>query len=143
MDYIKNLIFSLCGASAVVSISKLLLHDSKLSKSVNIFLSLFLMFYMIAPFGNAPTDSKLLNNIDGENFEDFSSENYYSDFIKLAVNKVCEEEKCTVEKIEIKETDLNGETVIEYIEIKLNDSSKAGVVADRLKKEYGFEVRVT
>lgn len=143
MDYIKNLIFSLCGASAVVSISKLLLHDSKLSKSVNIFLSLFLMFYMIAPFGNAPTDSELLNNIDGENFEDFSSENYYSDFIKLAVNKVCEEEKCTAEKIEIHETDLNGETVIEYIEIKLNDSSKAGVVADRLKKEYGFEVRVT
>lgn len=142
MDYIKNLIFSLCGASAVVSISKLILHDSKLSKSVNIFLSLFLMFYMIAPFGNSPTDSELFNNTNGENFEDFSSENYYSDFIKLAVNKVCEQENCTAEKIEIHETDLNGETVIEYIEIKLNDETKAGVVADRLKQEYGFEVKV-
>ncbi len=142
MEYIKNLIFSLCGASAVVSITKLILHDSKLSKSVNIFLSLFLMFYMIAPFGNAPTDSELFNNKNEENFEDFSSENYYSDFIKLAVNKVCEQENCTAEKIEILETELNGETVIEYIEIKLNDETKAGVVADRLKKEYGFEVRV-
>ncbi len=142
MDYIKNLIFSLCGASAVVSISKLILHDSKLSKSVNIFLSLFLMFYMIAPFGNHPTDSELFNNTNGENFEDFSSENYYSDFIKLAVNKVCEQENCTAEKIEIHETDLNGETVIEYIEIKLSDETKAGVVADRLKQEYGFEVKV-
>lgn len=143
MDYIKNLIFSLCGASAVVSISKLILHDSKLSKSVNIFLSLFLMFYMIAPFGDVPPDSELFNDKNGENFEDFSSENYYSDFIKLAVNKVCEEENCAAEKIEIQETDLKGETVIEYIEIKLNDGTKAGVVADRLKKEYGFEVRVT
>lgn len=143
MDYIKNLIFSLCGASAVVSISKLILHDSKLSKSVNIFLSLFLMFYMIAPFGNTQTDSELLNNINQDNFEDFSTENYYSDFIKLAVHKVCEQEKCTAEEIEIHETELNGETVIEYIEIKLNDGSKAGVVADRLRKEYGFEVKVT
>lgn len=143
MDYIKNFIFSLCGASATVSVTKLILHDSKLSKSINIFLSLFLMFYMIAPFGDATADSELFNNISGENFEDFSSENYYSDFIKLAINKVCEQENCMAEKIKIHEIDLNGETVIEYIEIKLNDGTKAGVVADRLKKEYGFEVRVT
>lgn len=142
MELIKNYIFSLCGASIVISVAKIILHNSKLTKTVNIFLSLFLLFYMIAPFGNQKTSTDFYNYVKESNTENYSSDNY-SDFITFAVTRLCEEENCTAEKIQIIEKEKDGEKVIDYIEIKLNDSSKAEIIAEKLKKEYGFEVNVS
>lgn len=142
MELIKNYIFSLCGAGALVSAAKIILHDSKLKKSVNIFLSLFLLFYMVAPFGKANDDALSLKAENREKAETYSSENY-SAFIEVTVEKVCREENCTAEKILIHEKEKDGEKVIDFIEIKLNDKSKADKISEKLKNEYGFEVKVS
>lgn len=142
MELVKNYIFSLCGASIVVSVSKMILHNSKLKKTVNIFLSLFLLFYMVAPFGKQNISTDFFTEQKDSSIEGFSTDSY-TDFIDLAVNGVCEEENCSVDKIKIHEKEKDGEKVIDYIEIKLSDPSKAEKIADRLKKEYGFEVNVS
>ena len=142
MELIKNYIFSLCGASIVVSVSKMILHNSKLKKTVNIFLSLFLLFYMVAPFGKENVSTDFFTEQKDISIEDFSTDSY-SDFIDFAVGKLCEEENCTADKITIYEKEKDGEKVIDYIEIKLNDESKAEKIAERLTKEYGFEVNVS
>ena len=141
MELVKNYIFSLCGASIVVSVSKMILHNSKLKKTVNIFLSLFLLFYMVAPFGKQNVSTDFYIDQKESNFEEYSIDNY-SDFIDFAVNGVCEEENCSADKITIYEKEKDGEKVIDYIEIKLSDPSKSEKIAERLKKEYGFEVSV-
>lgn len=140
MEMIKNYIFSLCGASVIISIAKIILHKSKLSKTVNIFLSLFLLFYMIAPFGKSSDDFAFYEPENIEYTENFSSG--YTEIIKLSVQKVCEEENCVVEEITVHEKEKDGESMIDFIEIKLNDGSKAQTVAEKLKNGYGFEVSV-
>lgn len=142
MELVKNYIFSLCGASIVVSVSKMILHNSKLKKTVNIFLSLFLLFYMVAPFGKENVSTYFFTEQKYSNIEDYTSDNY-SGFIDFAVGKLCEEENCTVDKITIYEKEKDGEKVIDYIEIKLSDPSKAGKISARLKNEFGFEVNVS
>ena len=142
MELVKNYIFSLCGASIVVSVSKMILHNSKLKKTVNIFLSLFLLFYMVAPFGKQNASTEFFAEQKESNFEDYATDNY-SNFIDLAVEKLCEEENCTANKIKIHEKEKDGEKVIDYIEIILSDPSKAEKIAERLTKEYGFEVNVS
>lgn len=140
MEMIKNYIFSLCGASVIISIAKIILHKSKLSKTVNIFLSLFLLFYMIAPFGKLSDDFTFYEPENIEYTENFSSG--YTEIIKLSVQKVCEEENCIAEEITVHEKEKDGESMIDFIEIKLNDGSKAQTVAEKLKNGYGFEVSV-
>lgn len=140
MEMIKNYIFSLCGASVIISIAKIILHKSKLSKTVNIFLSLFLLFYMIAPFGKSRDDFTFYEPENIEYTENFSSG--YTEIIKLSVQKVCEEENCIAEEITVHEKEKDGESMIDFIEIKLNDGSKAQTVAEKLKNGYGFEVSV-
>ncbi len=140
MEMIKNYIFSLCGASVIISIAKIILHKSKLSKTVNIFLSLFLLFYMIAPFGKSSDDFTFYEPENIEYTENFSSG--YTEIIKLSVQKVCEEENCIAEEITVHEKEKDGESMIDFIEIKLNDGSKAQTVAEKLKNGYGFEVSV-
>lgn len=140
MEMIKNYIFSLCGASIIISIAKIILHKSKLSKTVNIFLSLFLLFYMIAPFGKSSDDFTFYEPENIEYTENFSSG--YTEIIKLSVQKVCEEENCIAEEITVHEKEKDGESMIDFIEIKLNDGSKAQTVAEKLKNGYGFEVSV-
>lgn len=142
MELIKNYIFAICGASIIVSVAKIILQNSKLTKTVNIFLSLFLLFYMVAPFGNQKSSTDFYSYVKESNTENYSSDNY-SDFITFAVTKLCEEENCTADKILIHEKERDGEKVIDYIEIKLNDNSKAEKIAEKLKKEYGFEVNVS
>lgn len=141
MELIKNYIFSLCGASIIISVAKIILHKSKLTKTVNIFLSLFLLFYMVAPFGNSSDDFTFYEPENVENTANYS--NNYSEFIKISVKKVCDEENCTAEKITVHEKEKDGENVIDFIEIKLNDKSKAAAVAGKLKNGYGFEVNVS
>lgn len=142
MELIKNYIFSICGAGAVVSAAKIILHNSKLTKTVNIFLSLFLLFYMAAPFGKADTDTFFDDLKKTEESETYPNENY-ADFIKFTVDKVCAEQNCAVEKTVIHEKEKDGEKVIDFIEIELNDKSKAENISEILKNEYGFEVSVS
>lgn len=141
MELIKNYIFSLCGASIIISVAKIILHKSRLTKTVNIFLSLFLLFYMIAPFKSSSDNLDFYESENIKYTEDYL--NGYSEFINISVKKVCDEENCLAEKISVYEKEKDGENVIDFIEIKLNDETKAAAVAEKLKNDYGFEVNVS
>lgn len=141
MELIKNYIFSLCGASIVVSIAKIILHNSKLTKTVNIFLSLFLLFYMVAPFGNNNADMSFSEPQNDKYTQEYTDN--YSEFIDFTVKKVCKEENCTAEKITVHRKEKDGENVVDFIEIKLSDKSKAEKISEKLQNEYGFEVNVS
>lgn len=142
MELIKNYIFSLCGASIIVSITKIILHKSKLTKAVNIFLSLFLLFYMVAPFGIKNTDMNFYESGNAKYTQNYSDDGY-SEFIDFTVRKVCEEENCTAERIIVHQKEKDGESAVDFIEIKLNDKSKAEIISEKLKNKYGFEVNVS
>lgn len=141
MEMIKNYIFSLCGASIVVSVAKMILHNSKFTKTVNIFLSLFLLFYMVAPFGNKNADMSFYEPKSSKNTEDYSDS--YSELIDFTVKKVCRDENCNAEKIAVHLKEKDGENVVDFIEIEVDDKSKAEKISEKLKNEYGFEVKVS
>ena len=52
MDNFKLWAYSLCGAIVITSVFKLIVSESRLKKSINIFLSAFLFFYSIIPLGD-------------------------------------------------------------------------------------------
>lgn len=141
MEMIKNYIFSVCGASIVVSLAKIILHNSKLTKTVNIFLSLFLLFYMVAPFGSKNADMSFPEPQKDSYTQEYSDG--YSEFINFTIKKVCKEENCTAEKITVHRKEKDGENVVDFIEIKLNDRLKAEKISEKLQNEYGFEVKVS
>ncbi len=142
MELIKNFIFSLCGASIIASITKIILHKSKMTKAVNIFLSLFLLFYMVAPFGNKNTNMNFYESENTNHSHNYSADGY-SEFIDFTVKTVCEEENCTAEKVIVHRKEKDGESTVDFIEVKLNDKSKSEIISEKLKNKYGFEVNVS
>ena len=58
MDGFKTWILSVCGAMILSSLFKMILSDSSLKKSVNIFFSLFILFYTVVPLSGSIVESK-------------------------------------------------------------------------------------
>lgn len=141
MELLKNWIFSVCGASITVSIIKLILNESKVKKTVNVFLSIFLLFYMIAPFGKKENRPENFD-FEKEYSSEFSTTNSYEDLIYSAIETVCQKEKCKVLDINIDYTELDSEIVIKDITVIINNKEKAEVIKEELKVKYGFEVTV-
>ena len=52
MDNIKIWTFSLCGALFITAIFRIIISGSRLEKSVNIFLSVFIFLYAVLPINN-------------------------------------------------------------------------------------------
>lgn len=139
MELLKNWIFSVCGASMVSSIIKIIFKGSKVSKSVNIFLSLFLMFYMISPF-DTKTDYYWKTGTN----KDISYNNYsYSEFIEVAINDVCQEEGCEILSLKIDEDNKNDEVVINSVDLTIDDKDKCSSIKDKIMSKFGFEVYVS
>ena len=85
MDTFKLWILSVCGASAITSLCRLLVSKSKLKKTTNIFFSLFVLLYMLFPFANS--NDVLFNNDDIESEISFDF-NYRDGYEKLVNEKI-------------------------------------------------------
>lgn len=142
MDFIKNWIFSICGASMASSIVKLIFNGSKMSKSVNIFLSLFLMFYMISPFAGDKVND-IVQTSGGVDDKKIYSDCRYNDFFESAIESVCVEENCRIISFEIETEEQYGEVIVNCVSVIIDDKDKCETVKNKINEKFGFEVNVS
>lgn len=140
MEEIRQWFLSLCGATAITGIFHVFLENSSLKKSINIFLSIFVLFYTIIPLSNIePINVELdLKNVE---FSDFSKENY-EQIILTTINNVCAENDVEIISVDIDSYIEDENLVVNKIEVETDTPNKSKEIEDILKNEFGFEVNV-
>lgn len=142
MEYFKTWIFSLCGAGIITSIFKILVSNSNVKKSINIFLSMFVFLYTIIPIESMISDFEININNDTEtnSYNDVYKDGYETIIIK-SIEKVCENNNVSIINININSyIDNDGYLVVEKIEIELSDSNKNQIIERELKEQFDYEV---
>ncbi len=144
MDNLKIWSLSLCGALVVTSIFRILMSNSQLKKSINIFLAMFIFLYSVVPIGGLFSVKNF--NIDlSDNSFSYNEyyENTYEIIIIKVVENVCEKNGATVISVEIDSyVDENEYYCVNRIDLQVDIKNKSKVIKDELKKEFGFEVNV-
>ena len=140
MEEIRQWFLSLCGATAITGIFHVFLENSSLKKSINIFLSIFVLFYTIIPLSNIePINVELdLKNVE---FSEFSKENY-EQIILTTINNVCDENGVEIISVNIDSYIEDENLVVNKIEVETDTPNKLEEIEDILKNEFGFEVNV-
>ena len=144
MENFKAWILSLCGALVVSSIIRILLSNSSLNKTINIFLSMFIFLYSVIPLKN------VFNDIDtqfNQENDQIMYEKYYRDgyeqIIHKAIGNVCESKGVKVISINIDSyIDDNGNYCVKNLEIEIELHEKNKIIKNELKNTLGFEVSV-
>lgn len=143
MDSFKIWMLSLCGATAITSLFRILLSNSSLNKVLNIFFTLFVLFYTIIPV------QSLFNNV----FYDISTDtptdyneiykNGYEQIIELSIKMECKKEGIEVLSCDTVSTiDNDGYLCVETIEIVIDNDKKIEAIKVKLEQELGYEVVV-
>lgn len=147
MDYVKAWIISVCGAMLAAAVFKILLSDSTLKKSVNVFLSVFILFYTVIPLQNYIRNSKF----QSQGFENYTFEyeeaisDSYKKIIEESIKNICTELGTSLRSIDIKSSvDADGYMVVESIDISVNtnDTSEKEKIKSEILKRLGFEVNI-
>ncbi len=144
MDTFKLWILSVCGASAITSLCRLLVSKSKLKKTTNIFFSLFILLYMFLPFVNS--DNEFFNNddIECEISFDFNYRDGYEKLVNESIKSLCKEMGVEVISVDIDSyTDEDGNLLINSLFVNINDKSRIVETENAIKNKLGFEVTVT
>lgn len=142
METFKIWIMSLCGATAVSAVFKLLLADSSLKKVINVFFSIFILFYTVMPI-----QSFFKENIEFESNDcEISYDEYYQDgyeaVITQAVTNLCDDMGVEVLSLDI-DSYIDNEGYLYVRKIVLNtDAANTEEVKSKIKNELGFEVEV-
>lgn len=143
MDNFKLWAYSLCGAIVITSLFKLIVSGSRLKKSVNIFLSVFIFFYSIIPLSDMenPFDTSVLNN---ENADE--NEIYIEGFDKIlieSVKSVCDDNNVTIITIDIDSyIDDNNNYIVEKILLETDSPEKNEDIKSTLYEKLQFEVEM-
>ncbi len=143
MDTFKLWILSVCGASAITSLCRLLVSKSKLKKTTNIFFSLFVLLYMFLPFVNS--DNEFFNNddIECEISFDFNNRDGYEKLVNESIKSLCKEMGVEVISVDIDSyTDEDGNLLINSLIVNINDKSRIVETENAIKNKLGFEVTV-
>ena len=142
MENIKIWTFSLCGALFITAIFRIIISGSRLEKSVNIFLSVFIFLYAVLPINNIEFNIDSYLDIEEYNTEDIYQEGY-ENIVKESILKVCTDKNIDIESISVDSyIDDNGDYVIDKIIIESNVSDKKDYIKSIIKSELGFEVEV-
>lgn len=142
MDSFKLWIFSICGATAVTAVFKLLLSNSSLKKVLNIFFSLFILFYTVMPMGSFFSKNAFSFDDDFEYGEAYKEG--YERLVKEALINVCEKLSVEVLSVEINSyIDDEGCLNIESLEVRTDSPERKEEIESTVKKELGFEVSVS
>lgn len=146
MNYFKFWIFSICGASAITALFKFLLSKSSVSKTLNTFFSLFILFYTVIPMQNFFTN-KFTFSSDKIGESDISFNEFYEDGYKNIVEKSIQN-ACLKLSVKVLSIDIDsyiddeGYLNIESLSISTDSPERSDEVKDFLKKQTGFEVTV-
>ena len=128
------------GAGIVTSIFKIIISNSRIKKTVNIFLSMFVFLYTIIPLENISTDIDVdFNNTEYE-YNDIYK-NGYESIIKESINKICKENNTSIIIFNIDSyIGDDGYLIVNSIEIKIDDESKNQIIKEKIKEKLDFEV---
>ena len=144
MDGFKTWILSVCGAMILSSLFKMILSDSSLKKSVNIFFSLFILFYTVVPLSGAIVESKKTESeITAESNYDEIFDEAYKKIVEQSISNVCAKLSADISDIQIKAYSNNdGILCVESIKVDIIQNEKAQEVKNAINKQLGFEVDV-
>ena len=140
MESIKIWIISIFGAGIVVSVFNILIGNSKVKKTANIFLSMFVFFYTVIPIAHIAADYKLdIENTEIEYAEIYK--NGYELLIRESVVNICKENNALLVHFSMDSyIDSEGYLNVNYIEIQLNDSDKNEIIKNEIKNRLQIEV---
>lgn len=142
MENLKLWAISLCGALVITAVFRILLSGSRLEKSVNIFLSVFIFLYAIMPVNDINLDVNLLTNIDENNMGSVYNDGY-ENIIRESIILICDENNIDVNSIIIDSyIDDNDDYVVKNISIESGSSCNKSEIELLIKNELGFEVDV-
>ncbi len=142
MENFKVWIMSLCGAGIISSLFKILVSNSNVKKSVNIFLSMFVFLYTIIPIENVISDLKIdtNENYDNSDYAEIYKSGYETIIIKTIEN-VCASNGVILLNINIDSyIDENQYLVVNRIELELNTDEKNQIIQKELKEKSDIEV---
>ena len=144
MESFKVWMLLLCGATAITALFRILLNNSSLRKVLNIFFTLFVLFYTITPFQLAFNSNRV-----NDTSSDFSTEhneiykNGYEQIIKSSIEAVCKESGVEVISFEIySNMKDDGFLFVEKIEIDISSNDKKDIIKKEIKEKLGYEVIV-
>ncbi|MGN0538705.1 MAG: hypothetical protein ACI4KI_02515 [Candidatus Fimenecus sp.] len=144
MDGFKTWILSVCGAMILSSLFKMILSDSSLKKSVNIFFSLFILFYTVVPLSSAFGESKINESeITAESNYGEIFDEAYKRIVERSISNVCAEISADISDIQIEAySNDDGILCVESIKVDIVQNEKAQEAENAIKKQLGFEVDV-
>ena len=143
MENLKLWLLSVGGAYVVTSIFRIILND-RYKKSVNVFLSLFVLFYTVFPINQIIKENKnIINKIE---FQNETLEEYYEKSYVEILNKIildaCNENKVELLSLNIK-SDVDGnDFIIESIDLVIDKKSKVEHIKKYIKDKFNLEVNV-
>ncbi len=142
MESFKIWIMSLCGATAVSAVFKLLLADSSLKKVINVFFSIFILFYTVMPIQSFFKESVKIRTENSDiSYEEYYEEGYET-VITQAVTNLCNNIGVKVLSLEI-DSYIDDEGYLNVNKIKLHiNSDNPQEIETMIKNELGFEVEV-
>ena len=144
MENLKLWAVSLCGALVVSSIFRIIIKNSSLYKSINIFLSMFIFLYTIIPLENIFDDFDIINsdiNIE-QSYDDYYKEGYEKIIIR-AIKNICDEKNVNISSLEIYSyVDQEGNLNIRNIEMKTDSPEQNNELKQKIKDKLGFEVTI-
>lgn len=140
MDDFKQFLLSVCGATAITGIFQIFLSNSYLKKSINVFLSIFVLFYTLIPLSSI--------KFDGEFFEteslsmDSFNQDTYKEIITTSINNVCLENSVDVISVDIDSYISDNYLYIKKIVVKISNPEKTQYIENEIKNQLGYEVMV-
>lgn len=144
MESFKLWMLSLCGATAITSLFRILLSSTSLNKVLNIFFTLFVLFYTITPIQSF-FDNKDFNNILTDTPTQYNEvyKNGYEQIIELSIKNECK--KLDVEVLScniVSYLNSDGYLCVESIEVQIDNNEMNEKINSVLKEQLGYEVVV-
>lgn len=140
MELIKQWFLSLCAATAITGIFNVFLSNTNFKKTVNVFLTIFVLFYTVIPLSNIQS-SDISFNIEDVEQSQLTEENY-EQVIATAIKNICDNKNIEVLSVDIESYMDDDCLVVEKILVETDTPDKTKNIEELLKKELGFEVSV-
>ncbi len=144
METFKAWILSICGATLVTSLCKVILSNSKIQKMTNVFLSIFVLLYTILPIKNINLSFNSFQNeiIDEDSYDLYYQEGYKT-IVLESIKNICEKHDINVISIEMDSyIDDGNNFVVDNLVVDIEDDSRINEAIDLIKNSLKYEVNV-
>ena len=144
METFKAWILSICGATLVTSLCKVILSNSKIQKMTNVFLSIFVLLYTILPIKNINLSFNSFQNeiIDEDSYDLYYQEGYKT-IVLESIKNICEKHEINVISIEMDSyIDDENNFVVDNLVVDIEDDSQINEAIDLIKNSLKYEVNV-